>query len=167
MPSKLLRTGLVTAALALAPTFLAAQESAPAAAEAPSELQQLQQRLGELQTQANQDPAVQAAFAEVNAAMVAADPEYGTLTVRAQAIPAEVEAARAASDNAKLNDLAAEVTALNASLAAARQRASANAEVQAKTNAYRTVLLTKMVEIEPNTQQLIARLGELTRPAGQ
>lgn len=179
MPSKLLRTGLVTAVLAVAPTYLAAQEAAPAAAPAPAaeapaapavpltELQQLQQRLAALQQQANQDAAVQAAFAAVNEAMAAADPEFKTLSERAQAIPAEVEAARAASDNAKLNQLAAEVNALNTSLAAARQRASANADVQAKTTAYRTALLTKMVELEPNTQQLIARLGELSRPAGQ
>ena len=164
MPSKLLRTGLFAAALAVVPTALVAQEPAAPVATAPTELQQLQARIGGIQQRASQDPAVAAAAAEITAAMEAADPEYKALAARAITIRADVEAARAASDNARLNELAAEAQTLQASVNAARTRASAHADVQAKTTAYRTALLKKMVELEPDTQALLARLGELSRP---
>ena len=167
MTSKLLRTGLFAAALAVAPTALAAQDAAAPApvANGQTELQQLQARIGGIQQRALQDTEVQAAAAAITAAMEVADPEYKTLAARAVSIRADVEAARAAADNAKLNALAAEATALQTSFAAARARANANPDVQAKTTAYRTVLLKKMVEIEPETQKLVARIGELSRPA--
>ena len=165
MTSKLLRTGLFAAALAVAPTALAAQDAAPApVATAQTELQQIQARIAGIQQRAMQDAEVQAAAAAINAAMEAADPEYKTLAARAVSIRADVEAARAAADNAKLNALAAEAQTLQASVAAARGRANANADVQAKTTAYRTVLFKKMNEIDAETQKLVTRLGELQRP---
>ena len=68
MTSKLLRTGLFAAALAVAPTALAAQEGAAPApvASARTELQQIQARIGAIQQRASQDAEVQAAAAAIN-----------------------------------------------------------------------------------------------------
>ena len=167
MQSKLLRTGLITAVLAVAPTYLAAQ-AAPAspatpstAPAAPSEADQIQARLVQIQQRAMQDAAVVASAAEVNAAMEAADPEYRALSQRAEQLKAEIATAQAAQDNAKLRELAAAAQKLQGEAVAIQGRISANAEVQAKTTAYRNVVFQKMMEIDPQTQALVAKLAQL------
>lgn len=171
MASKLLRSGLITAALAAAPGIAMAQSAAPtvpataapAAAEAapPTEAEQLQAQITRAQQAAAQNAEVQAANAAIIAAMEAADPEFRALSERARTIRTDIAAAQAAADNAKLRELAAETQQLNANIATARTRASANAEVQAKTTAYRTILLQTMVQIDPDVQKAITRLNEL------
>lgn len=171
MASKLLRTGLITAALAAAPSYVAAQDAAAApaapaaAAPAPAltEAQQIQAQIGQIQQQAMQDPAIQASFAEINTALEAVDPEFKALTERARTIRADITAAQTAADNAKLHALAAEVTQLNANLATARARATAHPDAQVKVVAFRTALVKKMQEINPETQALVARLTELSK----
>ena len=108
---------------------------------------------------------MQAALAEIATAREAADPEFKTLAQRAVSIQADIAAARAAQDNAKLRELATEVTQLNTNLVAARARADQSPDVQAKNTAYRTALLRKMVEIDPEIQQLITRLNALRQAA--
>jgi hypothetical protein len=171
MSYSLLRAGLITAALAVAPTLLVAQEAAsgaaaPAAAApaaAPTEAEQITARLAKLQQQAAQDPKVLAAYAGITTATEAAVPEYRVIAERAGTIRADIAAAQAAKDNVKLRALATEAGELQAKAQTARAAANANAEVQAKTLAYRTVLFKKMVEIDPEAQKLVARLAELKK----
>ena len=171
MSSKLLRTAFITATLAVAPSLAAGQDAAatsaaPAAASAPaapSEAQQIQQRLGQVQQQAMQDAALQAAFAEINTALEAADPEFKTLSDRARTLKADVATAQAASDNARLHQLAAEAKQLQTNLPAARARATQNPAVQEKVVAFRTALAEKMQQIDPEIPALLTRLGELQK----
>ena len=164
MQSKLLRTGLITAVLAVTPTYLAAQAAPAAPATAPaaaSEAEQIQQRLALVQQQAMQDSAVHASAAAVTSAMEAADPEYKALSARAQQLRTDIAAAQASQDNAKLNELAAVAGKLQTEAAALQARVASNPAVQEKTNAYRTVVFQKMMEIDPETQALIAKLAQL------
>lgn len=173
---------LAAAAVAL-PGTLAAQESAapaqpaqpaPAAQPAqavptPQEVAQLRQRLGELQQRAAQDPTVKAANdafnAEVMTAMQGLDAEAAGKKARADAIPGEVQTARAANDNARLNQLAEEATALQGYFNQLRQRALAIPEIEEKRRAYVAQLFAKMKELDPEAQSIVDRL-DAARAAG-
>lgn len=165
---KTTRLALIAAAFLAVPAAAHAQ-TAPAAPAAPAqnEVEQLRQRIGQLQQQALQDPALEPAQdsfnAVVQAAMARLDPTATAKAARATALTAEVEAARAANDNAKLNQLAEEATALQAFFTALRPRAMADAEVQAARQVFLARVLEKMKQIDPNTQQYVDRLSELQR----
>ena len=173
MPKKTRIALLAAAALAL-PSALAAQQAQPDPAQAPAaaetapaqdETTRIQQRLAQLQQQAGQDPAVKAQEEAFDAYMIDAmarlDPDSRVKTSRAEALKAEVEAARAASDNAKLNQLAAEAQELQAYFAGLRQRTLGLPDVQEKRKEYVQALFTKMSEIDPEAQNLVSRLQEL------
>ena len=165
------RIALLAAALAAVPAAAAhAQEAQPApAAPAQGEADQLRQRIGQLQQQAMEDPSLMLAKdtfdAVVEAAMARLDPQAAAKVARARSLNQDVEAARAAGDNARLNQLADEATALNAYFAALRPRALAEADVQEARRAYLARVLERMKEIDPDTQQYVDRLAELQRGA--
>ena len=143
-----------------------AQAAAPAApAPAQNEIQQIQQRLGELQQQALQDPAVKAQEQVLRRESVAAlarlDPEAATKTARAEALRAEISAAQAAGDNAKLQTLAAEANALQAYFNALRPRMREDEQYKVKQAEFTAAVVAKMTEIDAQTPTLIARLQEL------
>lgn len=163
---------LAAAALALPATAAAqqpqpAQPAAPAQATAPAqdEVAQIQQRLAALQQQAMQDPGVQAEKAAFDqyllGAMAKLDPTFTEKRSRAEALKAEVEAARAASDNAKLNLLAVEAQGLASYFAGLNQRAGAQADVQERRQAYVAKLFARMTAIDPQAQTLADRLAAL------
>ncbi len=165
---------LAFAALALpaavsAQTTPAPAQPAPAqqpAANAQAEIQQIQQRLGQLQQQALQSDsaakAAEAAFgADLMAAMQQLDPTTQAKVARGEALNAEVEAARAANDNAKLTALATEAQGLQTFFNGLRQRAMATPEMQEKRRAFLAVLLARMNQIDPQAQALVARLETL------
>jgi hypothetical protein len=166
---------LALAALALPAAAAAQTQPAPApapaqpAASAQDEITQIQQRLGQLQQRAMQDPAVQAAqatfTAEVMSAMERLDPAAKEKAARAEAIKAEVAAARQANDNTKLNELAAEAQALQAYFAELRPRAVALPEIQEKRKVFTEALFAKMTELDAEAPRLVARLEELRKPA--
>jgi len=176
MLSRILKAGVLVAAIAVVPVKLNAQTQAPAgespaAQEAPTELEQIQARLGELQKKALQDPALQAANQEVSALLVATmerlDPSYKANVARAASLRADVAAAQEAKDNAKLHELAAEAQQLQSSFAAAREQALTDEAVIAKTTELRDKLFAKMVEIDPEAEKLAARLQELQNPGAE
>lgn len=152
-----------------APTAPATPAPAAPAPAQPSEVDQLRQKIGQLQQQALQDPALKPAQdsfnAVIQATMARLDPTATARATRATALNAEVEAARAANDNAKLNQLAEEATALKTFFDALRPRAMADAEVVAARQVFLARVLDKMKEIDPNTQQYVDRLSELQRGA--
>jgi uncharacterized protein with von Willebrand factor type A (vWA) domain len=162
---------LMAALVVVFPAAARAQEGQPAPAVAQaasqSEADQLRQRIAQIQRQAMQDPALKPAEdsfeAVLQAAMARLDPQAPAKTARALTLNREVEAARAASDNAKLNQLAEEATALKAYFDALRPRALAEADVQAARQAYLARVLERMKQIDLNTQQYVDRLAELQR----
>ncbi len=159
----LLAAALVAAAVAATPAAAQAPASAPAPAPADTgELTRIQQRLAQLQAQASADTAVKAAEARLDAFLLSAqdrlDPAAAGKRARATALKAEVDAARAASDNAKLNQLAAEAQALQAYFGELRQRVLAQADVQDQRKAYVSTLFAAMQKIDPQAPELVARL---------
>lgn len=163
---------VLAAALLIVPAAARAQEGQPApAAPAPpaaqGEADQLRQRIGQLQRQAMQDPSLKAAEdsfeAVLQGAMARLDPQAPVKSARALALNQEVEAARAAGDNARLNQLADEATALKAYFDGLRPRALAEADVQAARQAYLARVLARMKEIDPETQRYVDRLAEIQR----
>jgi hypothetical protein len=156
---------LAAAALSL-PAHVAAQDESPAAEQAaPQDAAQIQARLQQIQQRALQDPELQAAQEEIGQAVVATmarvDPAFTTRSERAQAMTADIAAAQEAGDNARLHELNAEAQELQAAFAAARAQAMQDPELQASLQAYQARVVAKMVEIEPETEQLLARLSEL------
>jgi hypothetical protein len=170
---KTTRLAVLTAALALPAAASAQTQPAPAPAPAPpaaapaDEATQLRQKLTALQQQAIADPALKPAQDSfntvVNAAMARLDPQATAKIARAAAINTEIEAARAASDNAKLNALAAEATELQNYFASLRPRTNADPQVQAARQVWLGRLLEKMKQIDPNTQQYVDRLTQLSQ----
>ncbi|HWK89585.1 MAG TPA: hypothetical protein VNP72_06300 [Longimicrobium sp.] len=166
-----LRTLLSAAAVVAFAAPVSAQTApAPAAPAAPADsITLIQQRLGALQQQALQDAAVQEASkqfeADLFAAMTRLDAVAAEKKARGEALTAEVEAARAASDNARLNTLAAEAQQLQAYFNGLRGRALQEADVQEKRKAFLGVLFGKMSEIDPQAQALVERLGQLKAAA--
>ncbi len=170
--SNTLRTSLFALALAAAPAALSAQGT-PAApqpqAPAQAEMQQIQARLQQIQARALQDAALKAAQdsigTEMTATMERLDPTFRAQAARAEALKAEVTAAQAAKDNAKLNQLAAEATQLQQGFASARQRAMQDAAMAARIKSFQERIVAKMAELEPETQTLLTRLQELRAAA--
>jgi phenylalanyl-tRNA synthetase alpha subunit len=154
------------AALAL-PAHVAAQETTPAPAAQPAadEAAQIQQRLQAIQQRALQDAALQQRQAaigeEVVATMGRLDPTFSARAERAQAMQADIAAAQQAEDNARLHELNAEAQELQQAFATARAQAMQDEQVQASLQAFQGEVVAKMIEIEPETETLLARLAEL------
>lgn len=161
------RIALLAAAALLLPAATQAQEAQSASAEvsAQEEAAQLLQRIAALQQRAQQDPAIrvqQAAFAAfMLQAMERLDPAVREKSDRADAIGAEVEAARAANDQAKLEALAAEAQQLQAYFADLQQRVRQQPEVQEKRQEFINVLFAKMSELDPQAPAMVQRLRQL------
>jgi hypothetical protein len=168
---KITRIALLAAAALALPAAARAQTTpapAPAApAPAADEVTQLRQKLAALQQQAMQDPTLKPAQDSfntvVNAAMARLDPQAPAKLARAQSINADITAAQAANDNAKLTQLATEATGLQAYFASLRPRANADPQVQAARQVWLPRLLERMKQLDPNTQQYIDRLTQLSQ----
>lgn len=158
---------MLAAAAALAlPAQVAAQESTPAAEQAPQQdAAAIQARLQQIQQRALQDPELQRAQerigAEVVATMTRVEPTFTARSARAEAMPADIAAAREAGDNARLHELNAEAQELQTFFAATRAQAMQDPQLRESLQAYQARIVAKMVELEPETEQLLARLAEL------
>jgi DNA repair exonuclease SbcCD ATPase subunit len=172
-------TAVATLALVLTPLAVRAQEAAPAPAAAPPSpaaeaanpsAKEIAGRIQKIQQQALQDPELradnQAITALINATMVRLDPEYPNYVKRAQTLQADVAAARAASDNARLKELAEEAKQLQANVTAAQTRAKEDAAVKQKLDEYKVKLFTKMVGIDPTVEALVKQLETLQAQPG-
>jgi hypothetical protein len=158
---KALTCMIALAAFAL-PAHVAAQESTPPAQD---EITQIQARLQQIQQRALQDPELQAAQAQVGDEVVATmgrvDPTFTARSERAQAMQADIAAAQEAGDNERLHALAAEAEELQAAFGRARAQAMEDPELQSTIQAYQAQVVARMVELEPETETLLARLAEL------
>jgi hypothetical protein len=175
---KTTRLALLAAAALAAPVAASAQMTpapAPAAQTAPAapanEAEQLQQKIRALQQQALQDPALKLAQDSFNVVLSAAmgrlDPAAPAKFARYMSINAEVEAARAAGDNVKLNALAQEVPALQTYFSAIRPRAMQDPQVVAARQVWLARMLEKMKQIDPNAQQYVDRLAAISQGGGR
>jgi DNA repair exonuclease SbcCD ATPase subunit len=170
-------------ALLVAPATLRAQEPAPATEPAPveengvdeaataqmqawlAEIQELNGRLQDVRQAALQDAELSAAQeaigARVRAAMEEADSTLVTSMTRLQSLQAEAEAAQQQGNGARLEELGAEAREIEERFAAAQQQALSQPELSAEVQAFQTRLQAKILELEPEAPQLIARFQEL------
>ena len=180
MTKLILQRATLALVLLAVPTALAGQQQsadtlAPAspAPEQPSpevqgwlmEMQQLQQQLGPIQTQALEDSALlvsqQELGNEIKAAVEAADPGLNQRIEQLQGAEAELAAAQQSGDSTKLQALAQEALEVQQRFIAAQQQALQQPQITAKVEAFQTELEQKMIEVDPEAAVLIQRFREL------
>lgn len=167
---------LALSTLAAAPTALSAQVAAPAQAPVDSaaaaqiqgwlaEIQQINGRLQELQQRAMQDPELaaeqEALGARIRTAMEEADPELQPSLERVEDLQAEAVAAEQQADTARLMEIGQELRQIEGQFMSAQQEALAQPQISSGLEAFQVALQSKLVELDPEAPQLIARFQEL------
>ncbi len=149
-----------------APTAPETQEPSDATQTLMAEYQEVQQRLGQLQVQAIQeheelelrrseiDDMVTAAMAEIN-------PEAEAHIARLEVLSGEAMAAQQAQDRETLQSVMAEAATLRSELDEAMAQAIQREDVQAEIQSFEEELMARVVEIDPEAPDLLARMEEL------
>ncbi|CAN5709374.1 hypothetical protein BH23GEM9_BH23GEM9_17520 [soil metagenome] len=150
-----------------APVMISAQQSGSPAEvqQLMMEMQQLQLQLQPLQQQALQDSAIaaqQAAVSDaVREAMVAADSTMDAKLDRMEALVAQAWTAQAGGDTERLGAITTEAQQLQPEIMQAQMQALAVPEISERVEAFQTALQRKMLEIDPESKQLLDRRTEL------
>jgi chromosome segregation ATPase len=169
------RTGLLALALVAAPLVLAAQQSPATRQPTPQQQQQLQawatelQQIGErvmnVQMRVLQDPAIstrhQALGAEIEAAVVKHDASLASLPERVQQLEAQMRDAYEKRDEARFQQLQQQGQQLEARFIRARAAALAEPGLAGRMQAFQTELERRMLQIEPELPKLMERGREL------
>jgi hypothetical protein len=181
-----IRRAFALAAVVVALPLSAAAQVRPMTAEAPGtrsmkpeagaresvinlygELQSISRHLQQVHDRALRDPSLAQArdqlMLAVQRAMDAADPELPRLAARVQRMPAEVAAARRAGDTDRLSVLERELAQIQARFIRVRSSVLRQPEIERQAHAYEERLRQRMVAIEPLTENLLSRSGELQR----
>jgi hypothetical protein len=131
------------------------------------EAMQIQMKLRAAVEKSLGDPAIaaqrSALMAEVQAAMVAADPTSKTKLERLEALSKQAETLQKANDQAGLQKLMMEGRELASGLQALEKTALENAGLRAKAEALDVAVKTKVKTVEPEFEKLEARLTELSK----
>jgi uncharacterized protein YecE (DUF72 family) len=166
----------LTAAAQVRPRPMATQAppsrtAAPAERESVSnwygELQGLSNHLRRVHDQALRDPGLAQAREQlttaIQRAMDAADPELPRLAARVQRMPAEIAAARQRGDTDRIPALERELAQIQARFVRVRSDVLRQPAIARQAHAYEERLRQRMIQIEPLTEALLARTGELQR----
>lgn len=145
--------------------------TAPAARESVSgwygELQGISNHLRRVHDQALRDPALAQAreqlMASIQRAMDAADPELPRLAARVQRMPAEIASARQRGDNDRIPALERELAQIQARFVRVRADVLRQPDIARQAHAYEERLRQRMIQIEPLTENLLARTDQLQR----
>lgn len=131
------------------------------------ELQELSGHLQAVHDRALRDPALAQAREQltlaIQRAMDAADPELPRLAARVQRMPAEIAAARQRGDNDRISTMERELAQIQARVVRVRSDVLRQPAIARQAHAYEQRLLQRMIQIEPLTEALLARTGELQR----
>jgi len=150
-----------------------AAQQPSAAAQQPSaevqawfaELQNIDQRLQSVQMKALQDPALdsvrQSLGAQIEAAVVKADPSLASLPEQVSSLQAKFQQAQQAGDQAAIQKLNSEAQALEARFLKAREKALSEPDLAARAQRFQNDLEKKMIALEPEMPKLLARGKEL------
>lgn len=103
----------------------------------------------------------QTLFADIKTGMERTDPSLAQLAGRAQALEAEARRARQAGNRERLRTLAAEASQIQGRFLAAQNRVMAQPAIAQRMRAYETQLHQKMLQAEPQLDQLLARSRDL------
>jgi hypothetical protein len=181
-----IRRALALAAVVTALPLTAAAQARPMVAEAPGtrtmkpeagaresvinwygELQSISTHLQRVHDRALGDASLaqarEALMRNVQRAMDAADPELPRLAARVERMPAEVTAARQRGDTDRLAMLERELAQIQARFMRVRAAVQRQPDIQRQTRAYEERLRQRMIAIEPLTENLLSRSGELQR----
>lgn len=142
--------------------------------ELTSELQQVNRQLAGIQQRAMQDPELQQEQADteetVIAAMTELDPEAQEKIDRIEELQGEVRAAQEEGDQQEIGSLLQEQRQLQQSLQQTQARAMRQEDVAASIESFRESLVAAMMEVDPQTEELLERQeelqAELTPPPG-
>lgn len=168
----ILRALSIALFIAAVPIVLLAQQS-PVASESTEqeveamflEFQRLHMRLEELQDEALRDPGISAAQEalgqEIQQAMENRDPTMREQMARAMALETEAQAAQRSGDTDHLDVLIAEAQSIQDRFIAIQQEVVTEAAMAQKIMAFQNRLETKMMELNPEARELIARFREL------
>lgn len=162
---------MMAVAAALTATPAVAQETMPAAPASEEvqawlvEAQQIQQRLSQVQQQVLADPQIaeerEALGEQVQAAMIEADPELEQSMEQIQELEPQMAEAQQAGDQERLNELVAQARAMEQRFQEAQSEALEDPTLRETVLAFNARIEERMLEIEPETPQLIERLREL------
>ncbi|HEU4451774.1 MAG TPA: hypothetical protein VFR81_01905 [Longimicrobium sp.] len=178
MSNRLTRAAMAAALLALPATTLAAQArttaarpatpSSTAAANARTwlnELQRISARLQAAHNRAMQDAALRTAqesfMRDVKVAMQRVDPGLDGMATRVRAIQTEGAAAQQRGDRARLRTLNQELSQIQARFMTAQQAVMRQPAMAARAAQLEQQLHGRMLQVEPETDQLIERGKEL------
>ena len=129
------------------------------------ELQQLHTQLETIQAQALADQNLatrqEALGEEIRIAMETRDPSMAVRLDRMEAIEEEAIAAEAENNSQKLQQLLMEADDIQERLMVLQQQVVEDAPMAAKLDAFQADLQKKMVEVNPNAQQMMDRFTEL------
>lgn len=181
------RASALAAFVALTPLAAAAQvQQRPMATEVPStrglapgpnaresvinwygELQSISGHMQRVHDRALQDPVLRGArdrlMAGIQQAMDRADPELPRLYARVGQLQTEMDAARARSDGARFQALEMETAQIQARFMRVRGTVLRQPDIARQARAYEEQLRRRMIQIEPLTENLLARSTELQR----
>jgi predicted membrane-bound mannosyltransferase len=163
---------MVPAALAAqTPRPVNARAAAPQSAAAASargwitELQQIQSRLQAAHNRVMQDPQVREAqeslFRDVKTAMQRADPGLDALARRVESMQAEAAAAVQRGDRARVQQLNAELVPIQQRFMRAQQTVMRQPGIAQRSTALEQRMHARMLQVEPETDRLLARGREL------
>lgn len=163
---------LAASAMLLVPAGLAAQQEQmpppdfpPEVQEWIQEIEQIQTRLAPIQQEALQDEEIQAQQqtlgAEVEEAMEAIDPEIAVLGDRMEELSVEAQAAQEAGEMEELQGLAQEANQIQQRVQMVQAQALEQPELAAKVEAFQENLQAKMIETDPEAEELLERFEEL------
>jgi len=131
------------------------------------ELQSISTHLQRVHDRALQDRALAQArdqlMQAVQRAMDAADPELPRLAARVERMPAEVAAARQRGDADRLALLERELAQIQARFMRVRSAVLRQPDIARQAHAYEEQLRQRMIAIEPLTENLLSRSGDLQR----
>jgi hypothetical protein len=162
-------TGALAAlVLMLAPSALQAQAQQDPQQQVQqwmAEAQRLHMQLGSIHAQAMEHPPIQeaeeAAEKAVREAMIAEDSTVAPMLERMARLVAEARVAQEAGDTLRLQALGAEAASMQPTLEAAQEKALRQPAIEARLDALQESIEARMLEIEPETKTMIARLTEL------
>jgi hypothetical protein len=177
LSNRLTRAALAAALLALPATLeaqartTAARPATPSSAAAANartwlnELQRISARLQAAHNRAMQDDALRTAqetfMRDVKVAMQRVDPGLDGMATRVRAIQAEGAAAQQRGDRARLRTLNQELSQVQARFMTAQQAVMRQPAMARRAAVLEQQLHTRMLQVEPETDQLIERGKEL------
>ena len=131
------------------------------------EAQQIQRRLAEIQqTALEQNPELEeqgkAVDESIKAAMRDVDPKIDQRIERLNQVKSEFAEARSANDTAKARSLLREAQQIQKRIAATRSEVVQREAIEEEMTAFREDMLAAMRKVDPKTDDLIARLEEIT-----